>query len=151
MKRIFLEEELAQIDSRILEAMKDWVIITIHKGEEVYIPSTWDSLVYPYKYFEVYKTEDAVNPGEDENEIQCYMSCGWSGMDDEVVIVLTILGTKVLSGINEVGAEIYKFGSDKIKVYRKEDLVTDFTKPRWWNKWFGKPLKINKVIIRNVL
>lgn len=128
----FHEDDYARMDDRITEAMRGWRVQAIHKGSQVDIPGTWGASIYPYKYFEIYKNEGDVNPGEDENEIQCYLSCGWRGADDEVVIVLTVLGYDVLSGSSEVGAEIYKFGGDKMKVYRNNKLMTDFTKKFWW-------------------
>ena len=144
----FSKKDYAKIDDRIKEAMKGWKVEAIHKNKTVTIPGTWNAVIYPYKYFEVYKQAGDDNPGEDENEIQCYLSCGWKGTDDEVVIVLTILGYAVLNGAQEVGAEIYKFGSDKIKVYKDNKLITNFTE----KKWFGLSERdINKTLIKNVL
>ena len=103
-----------------------------YKGKKVHIPGTWGAMIYPYKYFEVYKKPGDPNPGEEENEIQCYLSCGWKGMDDEVVIVLTILGHDVLKRNSPVNAEIYRFGGTKIKVFLDDELITDFTEKYHW-------------------
>jgi hypothetical protein len=139
----FTPEELLRIDARIKLAMSDWRVESLTPdGVLVDIPGTWNAEVYPYRYFEVYKEPDDPNPGEAENEIQCYLSCGWRGMDDEVQIVLTILGADVLSGANRVVAEIYKFGAYPMKVFRREQLVTDFTEKFWW--FFRRD--INKVV-----
>ena len=149
MKPSFTEGDILRMDMRIRAAMVGWSIAVTHKNSPVDIPGTWNAVIYPYKYFEVYKKPGDINPGEDENEIQCYLSCGWRGMDDEVVIVLTILGYDVLGG-GKVGAEIYKFGGDKMQVYRNGKLITDFTKPYWWNKWFGKPKQTHKHWVSSV-
>ena len=142
----FSPEDYDQIDDRILEAMEGWHVEARHNGQDVDIPATWGYTIYPYKYFEVYKKEGDVNPGEqgfietvdgsvrtsDENEIQLYLSCGWKGMDDEVVIVLLIQGYDVLSNRREVSAEIYRFGGDRMRVYKDDKLVTDFIEEKWW-------------------
>jgi len=151
MKSRFTEEDFLAIDARILDAMQGWKVEAIHKGSKVSIPGTWGAEIYVYKYFEVYKEATDVNPGEDENEIQCYLSCGWRGMDDEVVIVLTILGEDVLANTSNVGAELYRFGGDKIRIYKRGKLITDFTEARWWNKWFGKPKETHKAWARNLI
>lgn len=151
LKRSFAHHELERMDKRIIKAIEGWEVVAVHKGKDVIIPGTWDAVIYPYKYFEIYKSDTDVNPGEDENEIQCYLSCGWRGTDDEAVIVLTILGYDVLSGVDKVGAEIYRFGGDAMKVYKDNKLITDFTQPRWWNKLFGKPRRLEKFIVENVL
>ena len=143
----FSPEDYDQMDDRIVEAMDGWEVVAIHKGKEVRIPGTWGAVIYPYRYFEIYKEEGDDNAGEDENEIQCYLSCGWRGTDDEVVIVLTILGYDVLNGTQEVGAEIYRFGGDKMKVYKDNKLVTDFTEKFW--HFFKRDT--HKAWVRNVL
>ncbi len=148
----FTSEDMARIDPRIKAAMTGWKIELEHKGNPVTIPGTWDAEIYPYKYFEVVKKPGDANPGEnrDEDEIQCYLSCGWRGMDDEVVIVLTILGAGVLNGAGRVGAEIYRFGGDSTKVYHDNRLVTDFTKQRWYNRWIGTPPQTHKAWVQYV-
>ncbi len=132
MKKNFTQTDLDKIDPRIKEAMEGWQIIEHYKGKEVLIPGTWNAEIYPYKYFEVYKTDGDVNPGEAENEIQLYLSCGWRGYDDEVVIVLIISGYSVLGNEEKVSAEIYKFGGANMGVYRKGKLITNFVKRNWW-------------------
>ena len=137
-----------QIDSRIKEAMHGWRVEQIYKGTPVTIPGTWGAIIYPYKYFEVYKKAGDPLPTEEENEIQCYLSCGWKGMDDEVVIVLHILGANVLNGAQVVGAEIYKFGATQTKVYKDNKQVTDFIE----KKLFGLiKFDTGKFMIKNVL
>lgn len=120
-------EDIAKFDIRIQEAMKHWKVVMIHKGSEVHIPGTWGAEIYPTRYYEIYKNLGDVNPGEDENEISAYLSCGWVGCDDEVVITLNLLGYSALDPEGEVSAEIYKFGADKCKVYYRDKLVTNFT------------------------
>lgn len=151
-----------QIDSRIKEAMHGWRVEQIYKGTPVTIPGTWGAIIYPYKYFEIYKKEGDPNPGDisfvetadgstatsEENEIQCYLSCGWKGTDDEVVIVLHILGANVLNGAQVVGAEIYKFGATQTKVYKDNKQVTDFIE----KKLFGLiKFDTGKFMVKNVL
>ncbi len=131
-KQNFTADDIASIDPRIQKAMTGWQVNLIHDGQGVEIPSTWNSVIYPYKYFEVYKKEGDVNGGEDENEIQLYLSCGWRGFDDEAVIVLLIQGFDVLSGVDNVSAEIYRFGGDKTKIFRHGKLVTNFVERKWW-------------------
>lgn len=123
-------------DERILEAMEGWHVNTYtpHAGV-VRIPGTWESSIYPYKYFMVIKEPDDVNPGEDENEIQCYLSCGWEGYDDEVVIVLTLLGKSVLDESKPVVAEIYKFGAFDMEVWKDGKMITNFKRKRFFGLW----------------
>ena len=123
--------EIDRFDPRIKAAMKGWQITTVHNKETIRIPGDWNSPIYPYKYAEIYKKEGDVNGGEQGNEIQCYLSCGWEGCDDEVVIVLGIYGKDVLNN-GPVTAEIHKFTSNPIKVFRINKLVTDFTKKFLW-------------------
>lgn len=144
LKKTFTKADYAKMDGRILKAMDGWKVETIHKGVTVEIPATWNAEIYPYKYFEVYKEAGDENDGEDENEIQCYLSCGWRGADDEVIIVLTILGYNVLNGTDKVIAEILRVTDDEVKVFKDGNLVTDFTKRRWYNKFFGKPEELHK-------
>lgn len=146
MKKNFTQTDLDNIDPRIKEAMEGWKIIEQYKGKEVFIPGTWNSEIYPYKYFEVYKTDSDNNPGEAENEIQLYLSCGWRGYDDEVVIVLMIQGYSVLGNEEKISAEIYKFGGADMGVYRKGKLITNFQKRSWW---WTEP--VDKVWIDDVL
>ncbi len=135
MKREFTKEDLKKIDPRIKRRMDTWQVTEYYKGKTVKIPDTWNSEIYPYKYFEVYKNTGDDNAGEEENEIQLYLSCGWRGYDDEVVIVLMIQGEKVLSGEDYVSAEIYKFGGAKMKVEHSTKFITDFEKQvMWWKE-----------------
>lgn len=146
MKKNFTQTDLDKIDPRIKEAMEGWKVIEQYKGKEVLIPGTWNSEIYPYKYFEVYKIDGDPNAGESENEIQLYLSCGWRGYDDEVVIVLMIQGYSVLGNEEKVSAEIYKFGGADMGVYRKGKLITNFQKRSWW---WTEP--VDKVWIDDVL
>lgn len=135
MKREFSTADLAIIDPRIKRRMDAWQVTEYYKGKVVKIPDTWNSEIYPYKYFEVYKNTGDDNTGEEENEIQLYLSCGWRGYDDEVIIVLMIQGEKVLSGEDYVSAEIYKFGGANMKVESSGRLITDFKKQvMWWKE-----------------
>lgn len=135
MKREFSKDDFAIIDPRIKRRMDLWQVTEYYKGKVVKIPDTWNSEIYPYKYFEVYKNTGDDNAGEEENEIQLYLSCGWRGYDDEVVIVLMIQGERVLSGEDYVSAEIYKFGGANMKVELNGRLITDFKKQvMWWKE-----------------
>ena len=144
LKRQFTAKDIDNIDPRIRMAMEAWHVAEDYRGGIVRIPGTWNSEIYPYKYFEIYKIPGGNNPGESENEIQLYLSCGWRGTDDEVVIVLKLAGTEVLDGTNNVHAEIYKFGSAKMKVFRHNKLVTNFTR-RWWKFW---TIPQDKVVVK---
>lgn len=129
----FSKDDYHSMDARIRDAIHNWRILmkTDRKGNVVSIPGTWNAIVYPYKYFEIYKKPYDPNPGEDENEIQCYLSCGWRGCDDEVVIVLTLLGKAVNDKSQPVNAEIYKFGGNDMEVYYKNKLITNFHEKFW--------------------
>ena len=133
-KKTFDATDIIKMDMRIRNRMNRWQVTEYYKGKVVKIPDTWDSEIYPYKYFEVYKNTGDDNSGEEENEIQLYLSCGWRGYDDEVIIVLMIQGENVLSGKDHVSAEIYKFGGANMKVERDGRLITDFKKQTYWWK-----------------
>jgi len=124
----FTQEDLDRIDPRIKKHLDGWKLVEYYKGEVVTIPSDWKSEIFPYKYCEVYKSDTVPNPGEEENEIQLYLSCGWRGYDDEVVIVLMIVGKNVLNGTDKVSAEIHKMSGASMKLYKNNKLVTNFTK-----------------------
>jgi len=134
MKREFSTADLDIIDPRIKRRMLWWQVTEYYKGKVVKIPDTWNSEIYPYKYFEVYKNTGDDNTGEEENEIQLYLSCGWRGYDDEAIIVLMIQGKNVLSGADHVSAEIYKFGGANMKVEHGGRFITDFKKQTYWWK-----------------
>ncbi len=135
-KKTFDTTDTIKMDMRIRNRMNRWQVTEYYKGKVVKIPDTWNSEIYPYKYFEVYKNTGDDNSGEEENEIQLYLSCGWRGYDDEVVIVLMIQGKNVLDKANnKVSAEIYKFGGANMKVEYDGTLITDFKKQEyWWKK-----------------
>jgi hypothetical protein len=146
-KRIFKDRftaaDFAQMDPRIRKAVEGWKVVTKpRKGLTVMIPGTWNSEIYPYKYFEIYKKDTDPNPGEEENEIQCYLSCGWRGTDDEVLIILLLLGKSVLDRSAPVVAEIYKCTAADVKVFRDRKIITDFKEKFLW--FFKR--KINKVL-----
>jgi len=138
----FSAEDMASLDPRIQKAIKGWRIEENYKGQTVHIPGTWNSVIYPYRYFQAIKKPGDNNPGETENEIQCYLSCGWRGMDDEVVIAVGVWGYDVLSGVDKVTAEIYKFTSAPVKVFRYDKLITDFTEPyfHFWKRNIDKKI-----------
>lgn len=157
----FTEGELDLIDPRIRKAMQGWRAEYVHKGQNVSIPNTWDSSVYPYKYFEVFHDDTDPFPGilktvdgvvtSDENEIQLHMSGGWKGLDDEFIINFLILGYKCLDGTQQVEAQIHRFSGEALKIYYKDKLITTFKKKRWWNKWFGNPKDFFMKHVPNVL
>jgi hypothetical protein len=137
VKSKFTKKEFEQIDHRILKALVGWRVELDGTNDElIKIPGTWDATVYPSKYFEVYKKDGDPNNVESANVIQLYLSCGWRGYSDAVIIVLTISGYDVLLAddhiVDTVSAEIYKFTGSKAKVYHRGELVTDFVKRSWW-------------------
>jgi len=134
MKRKFTQMDLDKIDPRLQGYINGWQLVEEYKGKTVRIPSDWNSEIYPYKYFEVYKTSNDPNAGESENEIQLYLAGGWRGYDDEVVIVVMILGYDVLGEDDKISAEIYKFGGAPMKLYHNNKLITDFKKQTYWWK-----------------
>ena len=136
-KERFTQADLDRIDPRIKKHLEGWKLVEQYKGKTVNVPPDWNSEVFPYKYCEVYKSPTDPNPGEEENEIQLYLSFGWRGYDDEVIIVLMIVGKNVLDGTNKVSAEIHKMSGADMKLYKNNKLITDFTKQ---NMWWKEPL-----------
>lgn len=135
-------EERARIDPRIRRAMTGWSAQEDYKGKLTPIPD-----IYPYRYFEVYKKPGDPNPGEAENEIQCYCSVGWEDYDDEIQMAFNIMGYDVAKPDAHVNVEIYKWGALKknhIRLYRNGKLVTNFMQPflRFWKR------SVDKVTIR---
>jgi len=140
----FTEEELAAMEPRIKAAMEGWRVEGISTLDGPYsIPGSWSAEIYPYKYFVIVKEPDDPLPDPFYNEIMCYLSCGWKGTDDEAIIVLTLLGDAVLDTTKPVSAEIYKFGSNDMKVFRKGKLITNFKEK--YCLFFKRD--INKVIV----
>jgi hypothetical protein len=146
-KRIFKDRfttaDIAEMDPRIQKALLGWKVTEIYKGYPVEIPGTWNAEIYPYKYFEIYKKDTDPNPGEEENEIQCYISCGWRGNDDEALIILLLLGEAVLDPTAPVVAELYNCGAAYKNIFRHGKIVTNFEEKFLW--FFKR--KINKVVI----
>lgn len=133
------------IDSRLYQFLKDWKVIQQYKNQTVTMPGTWNSEIFPVKYFEVIKKPGDPNydPNETENEIGLTLWAGWKEYDNsgaydhEVEINLFILGKDVNDQKNfKISAEILKAGGAEMKVFFKNSLVTDFTKNQlkkvWW-------------------
>ena len=156
MKERFTQEDIQMIDKRIRPFLDGWRVEEWYKKRKeggnyenvlVNIPGTWNAEIYPYKYFLDIKQLGDPNYGEYENEIQCYLSVGWRGFDDEIIIILEIMGPDVQSeSSTKVSAEISKTGGSDMKLYFKdkgmEKLVTDFTR-----RGFFKVDKVDKVYI----
>lgn len=119
-------------DNRILPFLDKWSAVESYKGKKVYFHSkgkgTWNSEIFPYKYFQVLKDSNDPNFSEEEHEIQCYVSVGWPGYDDEVIIILGIYGKDVTSGKNKVSAEILKPSGAPVTLYFSGKFVTNFSK-----------------------
>jgi len=130
----FEEADLEKIDSRLIPFTTGWLAKQTYKGKTVYIPGTWDSHFKIINYFQVVKSPDSPNPGEDENEIGLRIEGGWFPYDTEVIINLRITGKNVLNPNNsKVSAEILKPAGSKIRLTHNGTFVTDFTKKRhWW-------------------
>lgn len=148
----FSPEELNRIDERIRAAMMGWSVHTYTPGRGwMNLENLWGGEIYPYRYFEVIKEPGDPNPGEQGNEIQCYLSCGWRGMDDEAQIWLTLLGHAVLDDTAPVMAVLYYTADNPVEIFRDGKLVTDFTQYgyRDWFRdvgWF--PRRKDRVIVR---
>ncbi len=134
------------IDTRLKPFLKGWKVKQIYKGKTVIMPGTWDSEIFPVKYFEVIKNpgEPNYDPNETENEIGLTLWAGWkeddnSGCyDHEVEINLFIMGKDARKRSNyKVAAEILKGGGGHMEVFYNNKRVTDFTKTEyrrvWWN------------------
>lgn len=143
------EADYQNIDSRLKPFLIGWTAVQNYGGVLVEFPAPNNSKsnIYPYKYFEVIKKPEDYNFRDDErdNEIQLYLSIGWRdevakkyAFDDEAVIVLMITGRDVLSGENNIHAEIHNFAGSPVKIYFKGILVTDFTKTTTVSTFFGK-------------
>lgn len=139
-------EEYQDIDPRLKLFLKGWKVIQNYKNQKVTIPGTWNSEIFPVKYFEVIKNpNDANYPGdESENEIGLTLWAGWKEKDNsgcydhEVEINLFILGKDVKNKSHyKIGAEILKAGGADMTVFYDGKKVTDFTKTEyrkvWWN------------------
>lgn len=127
--------DLDRIDKRLLPFVKNWKAVELYKNKTVTIPNTWDSKFTILNYFQVYKSIDDPNPGEDENEIGMTIVGGWHPYDTEVIINLRISGKDVLDNINyKVSAEILKSAGAPITLYHNDKLITDFTQKRFWCK-----------------
>ena len=48
-------KEYQDIDSRLKPFLKGWKVVQNYKNQKVTIPGTWDSDIFPVKYFEVIK------------------------------------------------------------------------------------------------
>ena len=70
------------IDSRLKPFLSGWKVEEIYKGKTINIPATWNSSVFPVKYFKVIKTDTDPNAGEDENEIGLTLWEGWKEDDN---------------------------------------------------------------------
>ena len=134
------------IDSRMKPFLRGWKVTQNYKGKKVTIPDTWDSDIFPVKYFQIIKKSGDPNyPGdESEDEIGLTMWAGWkeddnSGCyDHEVEINLFILGRDVKDKtLYKVGAEVFKTGGAEMVLYYNNKKVTDFTQIKdggWWRK-----------------
>lgn len=129
----FSPEQIRRIDPRFYPYMDDWYVEEIYKDRLVRIPSTWDSQIFIYNYYEVND-----KPGEVENEKELSLACGWRGMSDgmfdrEVLINLRIDGRDVLNTKStRVKAEIIKTGGAQMRAYFNHKLVTDFMRKILW-------------------
>ena len=130
--------DLQKIDARFGPYLENWKVIEDYKGIKVYIPGQWNAEIFPFNYYEVIKKPTDPNSGEDENEKELSLACGWrdsNGMyDREVQINLRIEGKDVLSGSDRVRAEIIKCGGAYMKVYFNNHFITDFKDSGWWSK-----------------
>ena len=133
------------IDSRLKPFLKNWQIKQNYKGKIVNIPNTWDSDVFPVKYFLEIKEpgEPNYNPSYSEDEIGLTLWAGWKeddnsgSYDHEVEINLFIMQKDVHDQTNyKVAAEILKAGGAKMEVYFKNKLVTDFLKTEYRRVWW---------------
>ena len=143
----FTKEQTQKVDKRLLQFMENWKAIQTYKGKSVIIPGTWDSHFTILNYFQVIKTSDSPNPGEDENEIGMTVLGGWFPYDVEVIINLRISGTDVLDGTQRVSAEILKSAGSPIELYHNHIFLTDFTKRSWWKRTTKDKIWIDNLLI----
>lgn len=125
------------IDGRLKPFLTGWRAVETYKGKKVEFPGTWNSEIFPYRYFEVIKEPGSPNydPSETENEKCLCLWAGWKeandsgAYDDELDIRLWIRGKDVLNTTkNKVSAEIFKTAGAPISLYFKNKLITNFTK-----------------------
>ena len=135
-------EQIGFIDPRLHDAMQGWSVHYeyfnggVSKGQ-VDIPGTWDSLLYPFQYSEIYKTAaDPDNPGIEESEIHLHLGLGWPKCDFEVLIMLRIAGKETLNPNPFISAEVHKFGGAYMIVKRHGKVITDFTDYALWGRFF---------------
>ncbi|KKN75471.1 hypothetical protein LCGC14_0380920 [marine sediment metagenome] len=141
-------EDYNNIDWRLKPFLKHWTAIQEYKGKVVKFPGTWDSKIFPYRFFAVMKQlgEPNYKPGGEEDEIVLCLYVGWPGYDDEIDIRLHIRGSDVKAGTNNVAAEILNTGAAPIKLYYRGRKICSFNQGYWWTRdklWirnFGKNL-----------
>ena len=123
------------IDVRLKPFLNDWYAVETYNGQRVEFPGTWDSKIFPYRYFEVVKKpgDPNYNPSESENEKCLCMWAGWKeandsgAYDDELDIRLWMRGKDVLDTTKKkVSAEIFKTAGAPITLKFKNKLVTEF-------------------------
>jgi len=125
------DNDYHNIDERLKPFLQGWKLIEEYRNQTVYMPGTWNSEIFPFRYFEVIKKPNDPNYHEDESENEKCLClwAGWRGYDDECEIVLWIYGKSVADTTQKkVSAEIFKTGGAKMKLFYKDKLVTDFTK-----------------------
>jgi len=123
------------IDVRFKPFLNGWYAEEVYKGTIVKFPGTWNSKIFPYRYFEVFKKpgDPNYNLSESENEKCLCMWAGWKedndsgAYDDELDIRLWITGKDVLNTTKKkVSAEIFKTGGAPITLKFKDKLVIKF-------------------------
>ena len=117
------------IHPALKQFLKGWKLVENYKDKTVTIPGTWDSDIYPYKYFKVIKEPKDPNykPNNEEDEICLCLECGWPGYDAECIIQLFIRGRDVKKSYPTISVEILKSGGAPMKLYYYDNLITDFT------------------------
>ena len=154
------EAEFQNIDVRLKPFLKGWKLTEEYENQHVEIPGTWDSAIFPFRYFVVVKKPGDQNYKEDQsqNEIclclwagwrKYHNEYGWQVYDDECEIVLWISRKAVLDTTQKkVSAEIFKTGGAPMKLFFHDKLVTDFKKKE--GGWFPKIINLDKVWIEDI-
>ena len=134
------------IDSRLKPFLKNWMVKQNYKGKIVTIPNTWESEIFPVKYFSEIKEigEPNYDPNFAEDEIGLTLWAGWkeadnSGSYDHEVEINLFIMQKDVHDMNsyKVVAEILKTGGAKMELYFNNKLVTNFTKTEYRRVWWS--------------
>ena len=127
--RILTTEEIQQIDPRIRDFLKGWKLVQQWEGNPNLIVPDY----IPYNYDQAIDKPEGIQ----DDEIQCYIWCGWARRDQQGNIIgLYDKEADICISLNGqachdhtmiyINSEIVKFGGTTMQMYFNDKLVTDF-------------------------